>query len=389
MIDNNNISPLLPLLRLGIGHCAETLPGAVDWKALKALAYRQGLSAVIWDGYKAAMGKQKILPGSGSEPAAEVADSNAAPSLPPMPAELEKSWEEDVAKNYEARYADYAKRIGQLAWFYNRHGYKLMIIKGFGLSLNYPNPSHRPCGDIDIWAFGKHKEADEALSKEFGIKIDNSHHHHTVFSFMGYMVENHYDLINVHAHSSSAAMEKIFKELAEDDSNQILIGGEKAYLPSPDMHALFLLRHSMSHFAAVSMNLRQLLDWAFFAKANSQEINWNWLQGVLERFHMTDFFTCINYICVHHLGFAEEIFPPINPNLLSGQDLPQLADRILADMISPEFSENEPRGLFPRVFFKYRRWRANAWKNRLCYKEGLFSSFLVSAWAHLLKPRSI
>lgn len=36
------------------------------------------------------------------------------------------------------------------------------------------------------------------LCMEKGIKIDNEHHHHTVFHVDGFMVENHCDIIDVH-----------------------------------------------------------------------------------------------------------------------------------------------------------------------------------------------
>lgn len=44
----------------------------------------------------------------------------------------------------------------------------MMVLKGYGLSLNYLKPSHRPCGDIDIWLFGKQKEADDARGTSQG-----------------------------------------------------------------------------------------------------------------------------------------------------------------------------------------------------------------------------
>lgn len=58
-------------------------------------------------------------------------------------------------------------------------------------------------------------------------------------------------------------MEKIFKELGMNDSYSIDIEGERVYLPSPDLHALFLIRHLALHFASVSINLRQMIDWGF------------------------------------------------------------------------------------------------------------------------------
>ena len=40
----------LSLVRLGIGHYSVALPQNVDWNELKALAERQGLSAIVPDG---------------------------------------------------------------------------------------------------------------------------------------------------------------------------------------------------------------------------------------------------------------------------------------------------------------------------------------------------
>ena len=107
---------------------------------------------------------------------------------------------------------------------------------------------------------GIQKKADEIL-KSNGIKVDNSHHHHTVFQWKGFSVENHYDFINVHHHKSNIELERILKRLGEDDSNWIDVNGNKVYLPSANLHALFLLKHMMADFAATILTLRQLLDW--------------------------------------------------------------------------------------------------------------------------------
>lgn len=361
---SDNCKTFLSLVRLGIGHEVEELPGQIDWPRMKALAAEQGLSAIMFDG------------------AGELNNRSLLNEGRSMDSKLKKQWIGIVIQGHENKYADYRTRIGQLAYFYNEHGFKLMVLKGYGLSLNYPIPSHRPVGDIDIWAFGRYKEADAALNKEFGIQIDNSHHHHTVFNFMDYPVENHYDWVNVHAHKSSAEIEKIFKDMAMDDSYWTEIDDQRVYLPSPNLHALFLLRHSMSHFASTSMNLRQFLDWAFFVEKHTGEIDWKWLLETLGRFKMTDFFMCLNVICVRYLGFDSGIFPPIKVDSA-------LSTRILADTLAPEFSETSPKGFLSRVTFKYHRWRANNWKQRLCYPESSLQTFLSGLWNHLLKPSSI
>lgn len=298
------------------------------------------------------------------------------------PKEILLQWIGRTLQNYESRYELYRRAIAELAAWHNANGYKMMVLKGYACSLNWPKSEHRPCGDIDIWQFGKQKKADKALAKNKGIKIDNSHQHHTVFYWRDFMVENHYDFINVYHHKSSAEVEKILKQLGNDDSHFVDVYGEKVYLPSPNLHALFLLRHAMSEFASSCINVRQVLDWAFFVEKKGQDVDWDWLLGVLDKFHMREFFNCINAICVEVLGFSATVFPYV-------QYLPELKERVLADILNPEFTAQEPQSLLPRVVYKYRRWKANGWKHKLCYKESMWSAFWSGVWNHLLKPASI
>jgi hypothetical protein len=291
-------------------------------------------------------------------------------------------WIGEVSQLYEQRYEQYLHAISTLAGFYNSHGYKMMVLKGYACSLNWPKAQHRPVGDIDIWQFGENKEADALLVSEKGIKLDNSHHHHTIFYWGDFMVENHYDFINVYHHKSNMALEKELKRLGEDDTHFVEVFGEKVYLPSPNLHALFLLKHTMNDFTSSSMTLRQLLDWAFHVEIFRREIDWRWLEKVLDKFYLKLFFDCINAICVEDLGFDASIFPYVQLN-------PMIKERVLDDILHPKYSVREPSSLLPRLMYKFRRWKANEWKHKLCYKESMWSAFWSGVWGHLLKPSSI
>jgi len=351
----------LSLVRQGIGH-RSSLPDTVDWQAIQALASRQGLSAIIVDGIE------------------ELPDSKRPPKEWLLP------WIGEVIRNYENRYRLYRRAIAELSGWYNAHGYKMMVLKGYACSLDWPKPEHRPCGDIDIWLFGEQKEADALLAgSECNVQriiIDSSHHHHTVFKWCGFVVENHYDFVNVYAHKSSAELEKIFKNLGRDDSHWVEVMGEKVYLPSPNLHALFLIRHMVSHFAAVGISLRQVLDWAFFVEKHAHEVDWEWLVGLLEKYHMKDFFGLVNAICVEDLEFPEDIFPAV-------QFVPELKERVLEDILDPNYTAVEPKEFLPRLIYKYNRWQGNAWKQEMCYSESRWSAFWTGIWAKLLKPASI
>ncbi len=358
MLSSSNLTILLQLTRIGIGNGDPkriTFPHSIDWEGLQTIANKQGLLAVVVDGLEKVQDAQK----------------------PPKPILLR--WIGEVLQGFEYRYVLYRRALAELAAFYNAHDLKMMVLKGYTCSLDWPKPEHRPCGDIDIWQFGRYKEADALLVKEKGVVIDNSHHHHTIFYWRDFMVENHYDFDNVYARKSNRELEPIFKDLGKDDSYTIDLYGEKVYLPSPNLHALFLIRHMVTHFTSTELNMRQLLDWGFFVRAHSREIDWKWLNGILDTYHMKEFFNCINAICVEDLGFEVKSFPIV-------QFSPELKERILNDTLSPEFKGEEPRGLIARTLFKYKRWQANAWKQTLCYRESRWSTFWSGVINHLLKP---
>jgi hypothetical protein len=349
----------LYLVRQGLGTSNATLPSLkIDWDEIKSLAIQQELSAVVIDGV------EKLI--SSNKPSGDML--------------LE--WIGEVLQDYEYRYESYRRTISEMAGFYNSHGYKMMVLKGYACSQDWPKPEHRACGDIDIWQFGKQKEADDVLSKEKGIKIDDSHEHHTVFLWHDFIVENHYDFIDIHHRKSSPQLEAILKQLGTDDGHYILVDGQRVYLPSPNLHALFLLRHCMEHFASTSIKLRQLLDWGFFVQKHTKEIDWKWLMGVLEEFGMIPAFNIFNGICVEDLGFNADIFPIV-------QFDPFLKERVFNDILEPEFSGETPKYMIPRLFFKFRRWKANGWKNELCFKENMWSAFWSGVWGKILKPSQI
>lgn len=348
----------LSLVRMGIGHRADTLTHIVDWSEMKVLAEKQGLSAIVLDGIERL--PEQIRP----------------------PKKFLLEWIGITLQGYEYRYEQYQRTIAEMARFYNSHGYKMMVPKGYACSLEWPKPEHRPCGDVDVWLFGNQKEADAALEKEKFIEIDKKHEHHTVFYWNDFMVENHYDFINTRRHKSHYDLEGIFKELGADESHYCELYGEKVYLPSPNLHALFLVRHILKHFAAVEISLRQVLDWAFFVEKHSKEIDWNWLDEMLDKYNMKDFYGCLNAICVEDLGFDACLFNEV-------QFIPSIKAKVLDDILFPRYPLAEPKGFLRKYAYKYRRWKGNEWKHRLCYKESRRTEFWQGIRAHVFKPSDV
>ena len=335
--------------------------GPTDWKAIYETAVRQGVLALVWDGVQR-----------------EFADGRIAQNdLPPRALKLR--WACNVAR-IEARYALQRSVIARLASLYAEHGIRTMILKGYGLSLLYPRPEHRPCGDIDIWLFGRQREADRILRQETGIQIDADKHHHTTFDFDGVPVENHYDFINVHSHRSNREIERQLKELAQQTPGRsVEIEGATIQLPPVDFDALFLLRHAAAHFAAAEIALRHVIDWALFVAEHHARIDWQRLERTARQQHMLRFLHCLNAIAIDRLGLGAETVPAFERD-------PRLEKRVWEDILSPGFAGALPRRFAARTLFRLRRWWGNRWKHRLVYREGLVASFFMQLHGHLAKP---
>ena len=332
------------------------------WSDLYRQATKGGVAAIVWDGV------QKLI-------------ANGVITNDKLPDKATKlRWALQV-DNTEKLYAKQRKALLKLADIYAEHDIRMMVLKGFGISLYYPIPEHRSCCDIDIWLFGDQKRADDIISTKLNIKIDNGHHHHTIFHIDGVMIENHYDFLNIHSHVSNRDIEAQLKQLAYTPE-AIDVDGRTIYRPNANCHALFLLRHAASHFAAVEIVIRHIIDWGLFVKNNHHAIDWVWLRDICNKQNMGLFLDVMNATAADICNIDISLMPGTTRH-------PKLEMRVLNDILQPEFSIEQPKnGLIELLWFKYRRWWANRWKHRLVYREGLFKTFVIQIYSHLLKPKS-
>lgn len=279
----------------------------------------------------------------------------------------------------ESMYGKHRKVIRSLSHFYHHYGIKMMVLKGYGLSMNYPKPNHRPTGDIDTFHFGQWREADACVHDRLGIEIDNSHHHHTVFGYQGVTVENHYDFLNVYSRKSNVEFEKVLKSLAAEDKAIKDEEMENVFYPSPNFNALFIVRHSAGNFCAAGIILRQVLDWLLFVKKYHDKVDWEMVYRMYRKFNLVRYVNSLNAIGIQYLGFDAKWFPEYEKDKC-------LVERILKDMLNPEFKEKENGCLMNGVFVKLRRWWQNRWKLKITTSDSLCSVFLYGVYSKLLKP---
>lgn len=359
----NSDKTLLNLIKFAVsGYNDDLIINNTDWTDIMSMSNMQAIPSLVVDGlqiYLSVHHECKLF-----------ADETVQEKLKRI------QWLGQVL-TFEKLYAKHEKTMAYLARLYATHGIRMLVLKGYGLSLDWPVPNHRPVGDLDIYNFGKWNEADSFIAKICDVKIDEGHEHHTVFKFNGVSVENHYDFINTKAHRDAPKIESRLKALADKNCREIEIQGAKIHLPSADFNAIFLMRHMGQHFAGEHLNLRQVLDWGFFVRTHHDGVDWSETIDFLKEIGIYTFFNQINAICVDYLGFSESCFPKIERDK-------DLEERILMDILHPEFAEEKPAsGFIPILTFKFRRWWHNRWKHPLVYKEWLLPMFLTLLWSHL------
>ena len=349
----------LHLVRLGMHPDAELAPTPtdVDWQAVMELAIAQKVTAIAWDGYSRLYGAGMLTVD--------------------MDKTVKKPWVATVIRSFEQRYPQYRASIGHLASFFAKHGIRMMLLKGYGRSLDYPVPEHRPCGDVDFWTFEEPARADRVLEDDLGIQIHGSPEHHTTFHFEGEYCEHHHSFVSVDVHPSGRVVEARLNDLAAQGIETVDIAGQPVFLPSPDFNALFLLRHAASHFAGERIYIRQILDWGTFVQKNHDRVDWKGLEEFLESVGMTAFYQILNGICVDYLGFSPSVFP-------TGRH--PLENRVLEDILCPEFSAPCPSSLISQWLWRFRRWFHSTWKQKLVYPESLVRTFFIRLKTHLMHP---
>lgn len=324
------------------------------WKELYTLALKQGVHGIIYDYVE-----------------------RLRPDLLP-PTDLLLRWAGTITV-MERIYAVYVNTIQKIAEIVNAENLAMMVLKGYGCSLNYPKPYRRPCGDIDIFIMAR----DGSHSVDMVMRVNNAiilnskgkfihdNDHHSVIQYGKFVIENHEHILDVNTHKSSKELDKLLEALASDcmwTSSEI----NGVILPSTKFNSIHLLRHMANDFATVKTTLRNVLDWGTFVAKNN--IDWNYTYRIMHQANMHKFLNSINSICVDYLGYDSNLF-----YIEERDDI--LRDKVLEDILNLDFHKNIPckSNKLNYCWTKTCRMWNNRWKYSIVYDESLLSSFMYSA----------
>ena len=211
-----------------------------NWKELYAIAQKQCLVGVLFDGIK------KL-------PAEHVG----------MEKELLLQWmaESQMQEKANVRLNDAAIQVSE--WFRKKE-FRTCILKGQGNALMYPNPYSRTPGDIDIWVEGGDKRV-ISFVRSISPHEKACYHHIEFPSYKGVEVEVHYRPSFLLCFWHDRKLQKYYERVKEEQfSHRVMLGeqGEIA-IPTVEFNLIFQLTHIYAHLMNEGIGLRQLLDYYY------------------------------------------------------------------------------------------------------------------------------
>ncbi len=336
---------VLALVRTAFGGKPESFEKLSEnvWNDAYAFASRQGVLSVAYDGI--------IL----------------------LPEELRPSgklllrWGVNAAAS-EDRYARQTAALGKLAALYAGNSITILLLKGYGLSLYYPVPQHRECGDIDVYLSGGFECANR-MAREAGIGVKAAVGKHSSFVFEGVMVENHRVIVDEDRNRRTASIERLLEEMAaKDDLRQIEVDGESVWLPTPDFNAVYLLAHASSHFRDGELALRNLCDWARFLAAEGANIDRESLDIILQESRLGTLYGLMNGFCERWLGLPPQEWPETDGEIRRRFDEMIFGYRTIA---APE--NEKPAARIRRIW-------GTRWRYRDVLHTGFVRELVHTAW---------
>lgn len=266
----------------------------------------------------------------------------------------------------------------EMASMFAKEGLDILFMKGVTLAQLYPNPEWRVFSDIDYYLFGKSEQGIDILKKH-GIENSAYYHHHTQASLNDVLLENHYDFVERVNHQCDIILDDALKALAEKEGHSLKAfflgeGITNAYVMTPTMNAIFLMRHMSAHFVSETISLRMLYDWALFLKHHTKDVDWRLVTELYDKSGMTEFAGLIQYLLKTKLGveYAECPVFPFDE---------EKAGKLWKSIIYPPDQDPYKKFSFRYYIFEAKTFWKNRWKHQIVYPgESYAWLFCKYAW---------
>lgn len=212
-----------------------------------------------------------------------------------------------ATKYIEKQNAIMNKELTEMFTILKKKGIPTFLLKGQGVALNYPNPWHRVCGDIDIYFEGdKFQEAMNHFAR-LGCNIDfppGKHHAETEYRNISW--ELHHISAEFFSKRNRENYRKIQSKLIAEKEKTFVTINECPIRVLPCIaNALQLLAHTQRHIIVSGLGFRQICDWALFYNRYHKIIDSEESVAYMKELQLIETYYALNEISVKYLGMPD------------------------------------------------------------------------------------
>lgn len=252
----------------------------VDWQQCYDLALRQDVLAIIF---------------------------TSMASLPQKTRPSFELWSKWMTYNRNIRAQSQYKRqvVEKIGHWLANDGLSTLIIKGFSLSVLYPESGLREFCDIDIFSGDIYEAVNDCFAKH-SVRVSSEDGHHAYLNIDGISVEHHFAFHNTKLKHGLEGPEEALQLLALKDWRPTSING--ICFPNPAFTALFVGWHAYEHFLQEKIQLRHVLDWALSLRQLTNE-EAEQLDEIKKNTDWGYFADTLTVIAIHQLNLPTVWFP--------------------------------------------------------------------------------
>lgn len=306
------------------------------------------------------------------------------PAMTSLPKELRPSftlwskwmaYAQSVAEQSQYK-REVVKKIG--SWL-AEDGLTTTLIKGFSLSVLYPQPELREFSDIDIFS-GEDYDAVNACFAKHGVKVDSVDGHHAYLKVDGISVEHHFAFHNTKVKNGLIGPEEALQQLVVTNPQPTSIPG--ICFPNNVFSALFAGWHAYEHFLQEKIQLRHVIDWVLALRALTPS-DAVVVRQTIENATWSRFADTLTAIAIHQLGLPQEWVPANEIEIANSIDEVQeqmVWDDIINTLHTPHSHNSNSR----RISIA-KRMLKNGWKFKTYSNISAFQLVLKETIAHFKK----
>ena len=214
--------------------------------------------------------------------------------------------------NTQLKHKRFKETLSFIAKQYSELNFSFVLLKGQANALNYPRPTLRPLGDIDIFFPDKsdYLKANSRV-KQCKYQTDEEALYQQSFYIDGVHIENHSSIAYFGRRKYDKRLREIINQIKENSGflkTDITPELQIQTLPAT-FNAFYLFQHILHHFSYVGVSFRQICDWLTFLSTHKNDIDNKLFLHYTDQFDMLRPMKVFVALCVKHLDALLPFFP--------------------------------------------------------------------------------